>query len=63
MVLVPDILGEVLGEERLGAFGELRPADEVVGRVKVHAHVRPALGLRVRQWDVLCSRIIATHCQ
>ena len=30
MVLVPDLLSEMFGKQRLGSLGELRPVDEII---------------------------------
>ena len=61
MVLVPDVLGQVLGEKRRGALGELRPADQIFGALQVLSNHGPAARHGIRKLSDLFGRVVATH--
>lgn len=44
MVLIPDVLGQVLADEGLGALGELRPAGEIFWLLEVSSAHDSAFG-------------------
>jgi len=53
MVLVPDVLRQVLGEERRAALRELRPADKILRPLQVFSNKDPALESGIRNYSDL----------
>ena len=61
MVLVPNVLGQVLGEKRRSALGELRPADQIFGASLVRSNHGPAARYGVRELINRFGSVVTTH--
>ena len=62
LVLVPDVLGQMLAQERGGALRELRPADKIVRGGKVGTNDGSTVLHSVGARKFSFSRVITTHC-